>query len=96
MSILWLTCDEKGNRTLPDDPNTSVVVYPETFQYVMVPPQLNLPQSTYRVKSSVTLPCPVCRKGCTHYLLVDTYVRVAVCYSHENPYMFYSLAYEED
>jgi hypothetical protein len=96
MSILWLSCDEKGQYTLAEDEHTSVMVYPDTFQHIMVPPQLNLPKSVYRIKSCAMLPCPVCKINCKHYFLAETDCRVAVCYTHQSPYMFYTLSYEED
>jgi len=96
MSTIWLERNEKGDHHLVDDAETRVVVFPETPDHVKLPIELSPTQESYRVKGAAKLPCPVCSKTCVHYLLSGIDIRVAICFTHESPYMFYSLKHDED
>lgn len=89
MSILWLNKDNTGKMALKDDPLSEVLVLPEQPDYIRLPESLGFGDRPFSVCVSVKAPCFICGNLCTHMILEDCDIRVATCFEHDQPYMFY-------
>lgn len=85
---LWIDRHADGTQTLTDDPSASVVVVaPSTPAVVRLPPELG--SAVVRVIRRFSAACVICGESTTHLELEHAYF-VCTCFSHINPYMFYS------